>query len=153
MSSRSRYPSRVDRLILLSPAGIPENPHAPTNGEGVNVEEFEAAAKELGESQKSTIAAGKKDGTTTPLEVKDSNHPPTAHAHSAAGTEKKRDNIPKPPTGRSRQRAYRFRLRVIRSDIVFPFSLRMGMGARLVTVRDRQESWSMGSDDGCAIFF
>ena len=100
--SWSRYPSRVDRLILLSPAGIPENPYAPTNGEGVNVEEFEAAAKELGESQKSTIAGGKKDGTTTPLEVKDSNHPPGAHG--TAGAERKRDTIPKPPTGRTRQR-------------------------------------------------
>jgi hypothetical protein len=88
---------------LLSPAGIPENPHAPTNGEGVNVEEFEAAAKELGESQKSTIASPKKDGTTTPLEVKASNNPPLLP--EAPATEKKRDNIPKPPTGRSRQRA------------------------------------------------
>ncbi|GHJ88703.1 hypothetical protein NliqN6_5105 [Naganishia liquefaciens] len=96
-----KYPSRVDRLVLLSPAGIPENPYAPTNGDGVNVEEFEAAAKELGESQKATISAAKKDGTTTPLEVKDSNHPP--EAHEAAGTERKRDNIPKPPTGRTRQ--------------------------------------------------
>jgi hypothetical protein len=56
----------------------------------------------LGESQKTTIAGkGKKDGTTTPLEVKDSNRPPLMP--EAQGTEKKRDNIPKPPTGRSRQ--------------------------------------------------
>lgn len=95
-----KYPSRVDRLVLLSPAGIPENPYAPTNSEGVNVEEFEAAAKELGESQTTTIN-GKKDGKTTPLEVKDSNRPPLMPETKVS--DGKRDNIPKPPTGRSRQ--------------------------------------------------
>lgn len=95
-----KYPSRVDRLVLLSPAGIPENPYAPTNSEGVNVEEFEAAAKELGEAQTTTIK-GKKDGKTTPLEVKDSNRPPLMPEPHAS--DPKRDNIPKPPTGRSRQ--------------------------------------------------
>ncbi|KAJ9119000.1 hypothetical protein QFC24_005966 [Naganishia onofrii] len=100
-----RYPSRVDRLVLLSPAGIPENPYAPVNSEGVNIEEFEAAGKELTEPQTAAVKGmAKKEGNTTPLEVKDSNHPPSVPGGTTETGEKKRDNIPKPPTGRSRQR-------------------------------------------------
>lgn len=106
-----KYPSRVDRLVLLSPAGIPENPYAPVNSEGVNIEEFEAAAKELGEPQTEAVMGpgpgpgqrAKREGNTTPLEVKDSNHPPSVPG-GAETVERKRDNIPKPPTGRTRQR-------------------------------------------------
>ncbi|KAJ9097703.1 hypothetical protein QFC21_004741 [Naganishia friedmannii] len=105
-----KYPTRVDRLVLLSPAGIPENPYAAVNSEGVNIEEFEAAVKELGEPQTAapttTAMKGAKvqrEGNTTPLEVKDSNHPPSVPGGTAETGEKKRDNIPKPPTGRSRQ--------------------------------------------------
>lgn len=106
----------------------------------------------MGESQKTTIGAkGKKGGATTPLEVKDSNRPPLI-PEAGGVSERKRDNIPKPPTGRSRQCASaRSDVDVALTLLLFS-SLCLGMGTRLVAIRHRSKPGAVGTDDGRALF-